>query len=146
MAELSCFDFYIFCVLVLIINGGFVPDDDSGYVVIRAIRPPNMVCRPAPPPTTDFTPSPAAVALLAPEQTSSGDLTPGSGQLTQKQELRMNWTYKPKRRLLNYDADDVFESEDSSGSRTSRKAPLQPIPERSISDSENVNASEEVPA
>ena len=33
---------------------------DSGYVVIRAIRPPNTVYRPAPPTSSDFTPSPAA--------------------------------------------------------------------------------------
>jgi hypothetical protein len=45
----------------------------------------------------------------------------------------MKGTYRPKRRLLNYDADDVFESEDSAGSRTSRLGPLHPIPERSVS-------------
>ena len=104
-----------------------------------------MVRRPPPLSSSNLTPSPAAMALLAQEQTSSSDLAPVSGHLMERQELRMNWTYKPKRRLLNYDADDVFESEDSSGSRTSRKAPLQPISEKSFSDSENVNTSDEVP-
>lgn len=109
-------------------------DDDSGYVVIRAIRPvPNRMLRPPP---SDFTPSPAAAALLAPPEYQ--DL-PAYNSHLQRQAVgdqRFKGIYRPKRRLLNYDADDVFESEDSSGSRTSRKVPLQVIPEKSVSDSD----------
>ena len=104
-----------------------------------------MVYRPPAPPSSASPPSPAAAVLLAPEQ-SSGDLDPGFSPLAPRPELRMNWTYKPKRRLLNYDADDVFESEDSSGSRSSRKTPLQPIPERSPSaDSDHGKGSQDLP-
>lgn len=44
-----------------------------------------------------------------------------------------NGAYRPKRRLMNEYVDDVFESDDSAGSRTLRPA-LAPIPEKSDSD------------
>ncbi|KAL8580700.1 hypothetical protein ACOMHN_004741 [Nucella lapillus] len=119
-------------------------DDDSGYVVIRAIRPPHMTHRPLASSSAN-NPVPAAVALLG-ETQDGGDLAQDADHQSPRRELRVKGTYKPKRRLLNYDADDVFESEDSSGSRTSRKLPLQAIPERSVSsDSDNANVSVQVP-
>ena len=45
-----------------------------------------------------------------------------------------NGAYRPKRRLMNEYVDDVFESDDSGGSRTLR-LPLATIPEKSDSDS-----------
>ncbi|KAK7468123.1 hypothetical protein BaRGS_00036638 [Batillaria attramentaria] len=108
-------------------------DDDSGYVVIRAIRPaPNRLLRPPP---SDFTPSPAAASLLAAEESGDVPCCNSQGQRQLQLDQRCKGIYRPKRRLLNYDADDVFESEDSAGSRTSRKTPLQAIPEKSVSDS-----------
>lgn len=118
-------------------------DDDSGYVVIRAIRPPNMVHRPQG--SSSVNPVPAAAALLGTTQ-DGRELAQDTDHHSPRREVRLKGTYKPKRRLLNYDADDVFESEDSSGSRTSRKLPLQSIPERSVSsDSDNANVSVQVP-
>ncbi|XP_076450902.1 uncharacterized protein LOC143286879 isoform X2 [Babylonia areolata] len=116
----------------------------QGYVVIRAIRPPNMVHRPHL--SSGISPTPAATALLGATQ-DGGDVSEDTDdEVAPRRELRLKGTYKPKRRLLNYDADDVFESEDSSGSRTSRKLPLQSIPERSAaSDSDSTGVSVPVP-
>ena len=82
--------------MVLIINCGFVPDDDSGYVVIRAIRPPNMVYRPAPPPSSNFTPSPAAIALLATTTKTQRRIQASPSQRTSKHQAYMSGAYIPQ--------------------------------------------------
>ena len=108
------------------------PDDDSGYVVIRAIRPPNMVHRPTLPSSGRFTSAPMTGALLTEGQACAS--TADAAPLPQRSDLRSKGTYTPTRRLINYDADDVFESEDSGGSRSSRRgAALQPTSEMSTS-------------
>ncbi|KAK3104043.1 hypothetical protein FSP39_023959 [Pinctada imbricata] len=43
---------------------------------------------------------------------------------------RLRRVYRPKRRMMNEYVDDVFESEDSAGSRSSARLPLSTIPER----------------
>lgn len=116
-------------------------DDDSGYVVIRAIRPaPNRQMRTPPP---DFTPSLAAASLLAADEFVDSSSCDCQSQSLSLADQRLKGIYRPKRRLLNYDADDVFESEDSAGSRTSRKTPLQAIPEKSVSDASRQSAERE---
>lgn len=65
-----------------------------------------------------------------------------SNGIRQPLSLRGKRIYRPKRRLLNEYADDVFESEDSAGSKTSRRYPLQVIPENERSDSEGKDSDE----
>ncbi|KAK6191387.1 hypothetical protein SNE40_003091 [Patella caerulea] len=81
-------------------------DADNGYVVIRSIRQ-------APYPVTT-------------ETNGDGCLNNTTYQLLHQQRLVR--PYRPKRRLLNEYADDVFESEDSAGSKSSRRV-LSSIPE-----------------
>ncbi|XP_046367986.1 uncharacterized protein LOC124143170 [Haliotis rufescens] len=81
-------------------------DTDSGYVVIRQIRQ----------------------LPLPSNSRSTSEQAASSFQSSRHQ--KMPWLYRPKRRLLNEYVDDVFESEDSAGSRASRKLPLTVIPER----------------
>ena len=103
-------------------NQIFSDDADSGYVVIRQIR------------------------LAAPQRDATTPLhTPCDAPVNPGRSLRgqrVPWGYRPKRRLLSdceY-TDEVFESEDSAGSRSSRKMPLSVIHERSDSEgaAENV--------
>ncbi|XP_041365104.1 uncharacterized protein LOC121380381 [Gigantopelta aegis] len=97
-------------------------DADSGYVVIRQIR------------------------LAAPQREATMPLhNPCDPPINASRSLRgqrVPWGYRPKRRLLSdleY-TDDVFESEDSAGSRSSRKMALSVIHERSDSEGAAENA------
>ena len=69
-------------------------------------------------------------------------MSESSNGIRQPLSLRGKRIYRPKRRLLNEYADDVFESEDSAGSKTSRRYPLQVIPENERSDSEGKDSDE----
>ncbi|ESP04682.1 hypothetical protein LOTGIDRAFT_170520 [Lottia gigantea] len=82
-------------------------DPDNGYVVIRSIR------HTAPPSNQPL---------------SQSRINNTNYQLLQQQQ-RLIRPYRPKRRLLNEYADDVFESDDSGGSRASRRI-LCSIPEQ----------------
>ncbi|XP_076471391.1 uncharacterized protein LOC143301178 [Babylonia areolata] len=106
-------------------------DDDSGYVVIRAIRPPNMLHRGVASLQADQ--SSATRALLEGSDVSPCRAPSEPNLVSQRQELGLRGGYTPVRQLLNYDADDVFESEDSSGSRSTcrRDLPQRPLPESS---------------
>lgn len=72
-------------------------------------------------------------------QTMSSECSNG---IRQPLSLRGKRIYRPKRRLLNEYTDDVFESEDSAGSKTSRRYPLQVIPENEHADSEGKDSDE----
>ncbi|KAH9495872.1 hypothetical protein Btru_015311 [Bulinus truncatus] len=95
-------------------------DADSGYVVIRAIR---NITDPRPVNTDysmysreDYDAHPPLLSISYPslDQQSAFDTAAGlqgiPGRLCFLPKV-----YKPQRRLLTYDADDVFESEDSGG-------------------------------
>ncbi|BFZ15707.1 hypothetical protein BsWGS_18746 [Bradybaena similaris] len=98
---------------------GDMDDADSGYVVIRAIRI-----------MPDTRPGNADLSLYTKDEYKNHPplLGPSSDMDLQSMEDTATTTphprrlcflpkvYKPQRRLLNYDADDVFESDDSGGS------------------------------
>ncbi|CAG5133461.1 unnamed protein product [Candidula unifasciata] len=103
---------------------GDMDDADSGYVVIRAIR----IVPDARPGNADLSlytkdEYKSHLPLLGPS--SDMDLQPvddtvtASAAATSPHPRRLCFlpnVYKPQRRLLNYDADDVFESDDSGSS------------------------------
>ncbi|XP_005099486.1 uncharacterized protein LOC101850175 [Aplysia californica] len=117
-------------------DDGEMDDTDSGYVVIRAIR--NIA---------DPRPGHPDPCILRHEELASHSplLEPtsdygGSDTLQEYPSHRplpaklcfLPKVYNPQRRLLNYDTDDVFESDDSGGSvRFSSQSKLKTIPEKS---------------
>lgn len=89
-------------------------DAESGYVIIHRFIP--QSASPSPP-------------------TASGQNSPETHPFVSYQRRNSrNGAYKPKRRLMNEYVDDVFDSDDSGGSKTLR-LPLATIPEKSDSDS-----------
>ncbi|XP_053374288.1 uncharacterized protein LOC123529209 [Mercenaria mercenaria] len=88
-------------------------DAESGYVIIHRFIPPTA--SPTTPGASGQNPSETHPFIsYQPRNTRNG-------------------AYRPKRRLMNEYVDDVFESDDSGGSRTLR-LPLATIPEKSDSD------------
>jgi len=113
-----------------------IVDTDSDYVVIRAIRS-----------VSDPRPShidmeyrndlPSHSMLLEPTSDYGGSDSMHDFQNSQPQSTNqlcfLPKVYNPQRRLLSYDADDVFESEDSGGSVRFPSLPrLKTIPESQV--------------
>ncbi|XP_059158250.1 uncharacterized protein LOC131942384 [Physella acuta] len=111
-----------------------IDDTDSGYVVIRAIR---NIGDPRPVNSEYNVYSREDYEAHPPLLTSSTDMDlqsvcdPSSQFCTMPGRLCfLPKVYKPQRRLLNYDADDVFESDDSGAScSVAVRNKLQPVTE-----------------
>lgn len=98
-------------------------DDDSGYVVIRSIRPPSMLQQAAASSHTDL-PSAARALLVGCDDNTSSSLDLQTSLISERLKLCPKGGYVPVRHLLNYDDDDVFESEeDSAGSQSNCSVP-----------------------
>lgn len=98
----------------------FITDDaDSGYVVIRSIR----IAADTNPGKTDLSlytrgEYDAHPPLLTSSDTDLQSVLDPAIQTYPRRLCFLPKVYKPQRRLLNYDADDVFESDDSGTSWT----------------------------
>ncbi|XP_060553023.1 uncharacterized protein LOC132714235 isoform X2 [Ruditapes philippinarum] len=89
-------------------------DAESGYVIIHRFIPPSV--------------------SSSPEGDNAQNTAETHPFISYQRRNSRNGAYRPKRRMMNEYVDDVFESDDSGGSRTLR-LPLATIPEKSDSDS-----------
>ncbi|XP_052768520.1 uncharacterized protein LOC128208882 [Mya arenaria] len=102
-------------------------DAENGYVVIHRFMPPS-----ASPPVISECSQPL---VTPPTEEANVQTEPTHFFIQYNNSARRSRAYTPKRRLMNEYVDDVFESDDSSGSRTLSKQ-LAPIPEKSDQEEE----------
>uniref|UniRef100_A0A0B6YZT1 TNFR-Cys domain-containing protein n=1 Tax=Arion vulgaris TaxID=1028688 RepID=A0A0B6YZT1_9EUPU len=118
-------------------DDGDMDDADSGYVVIRAIR---LVTDTRPGNTDrsfctkeEYAAHPPLLGPTSSDTDLQSVLDPPTTNPHTRHLCFLPQVYKPQRRLLNYDADDVFESDDSGSSFIlPGKTKLQTIAEKSL--------------